>query len=353
MKHKIQIPKTMTLMLVFFTFVVMFITMSFMGLMMFLYLSFKYQTFIEIPDFTRPIPMLVIVSTIVGVALTAFLSRIPLKPIRQLISAMDQLANGDFSVRIHLDHTDELEQLSRSFNRMAEELGNTELLRSDFINNFSHEFKTPIVSLRGFAKILKNNTLTDEERHEYLDIIISESNRLAQLSANVLNLSKVENLSIVTENEAFDLAEQIRRTILLLEPKWSRKNLDLIIDLDDITFYGNSSLLDQVWINLIDNAVKFSLDHSKIKIQLKQEEGFIVFRAIDNGYGMNADTREHIFDRFYQGDPSHAMEGNGIGLTVVQKIVALCKGTITVESEIGVGSIFTVRLPSKGGNCTG
>ena len=180
---------TMTLILTAGIFLIMLTVMTLQGFLMYLYWRIFYQADIPIPQFWRPIPLLAVLSAVVGAGLTLLLSRIPLKPIRDLIEAINQLADGNFKVRIHLDLNREFERLSESFNRMAQELENTELLRSDFINNFSHEFKTPIVSLRGFAKILKNDSLTKEERDEYLDIIISESNRLSQLSTNVLNLS--------------------------------------------------------------------------------------------------------------------------------------------------------------------
>lgn len=346
MKHHSHKPLgTMSLILTAGIFLIMLTVMTLQGFLMYLYWRIFFQADIPIPQFWRPIPLLAIVSAVVGAALTLFFSRIPLKPIRDLIEAINQLAEGNFKVRIHLDLTQEFIRLSESFNRMAQELENTELLRSDFINNFSHEFKTPIVSLRGFAKILRHNTLTQEERDEYLDIIISESNRLAQLSTNVLNLSKIEKMSILSDMETFDLSEEVRQSILLLESKWQKKELELIIDMDDLEYCGNKALLNQVWINLIDNSVKFSPQKGKVKLKLHQKDSQIIFRILDNGCGMNEEMKNHIFDRFYQGDGSHATEGNGIGLTIVDKIVRLHKGTITVDSEAGIGTTFTVILP--------
>lgn len=335
----------MTLILTAGIFLIMLTVMTLQGFMMYLYWRIVYQANIPVPQFWRPIPLLAVISAIVGAGLTLFLSRIPLKPIRRLIEAINQLAEGNFKVRIHLDLTQEFVRLSESFNRMAQELENTELLRSDFINNFSHEFKTPIVSLRGFAKILKNNDLTLEERNEYLDIIINESNRLAQLSTNVLNLSKIEKMNILSDMENFDLSEEIRQSILLLESKWQKKELELIIDMDELTYHGNKALLNQAWINLIDNAIKFSPQRGKVKLKLHIKESQVVFRILDNGCGMDEETRRHIFDRFYQGDGSHTTEGNGIGLTVVEKIVRLHRGDIQVDSEAGIGTTFTVTLP--------
>lgn len=336
---------TMTLILTAGIFLIMLTVMTLQGFLMYLYWKILYQADIPIPQFWRPIPLLAVLSAVVGAGLTLLLSRIPLKPIRDLIEAINQLADGNFKVRIHLDLNREFERLSESFNRMAQELENTELLRSDFINNFSHEFKTPIVSLRGFAKILKNDRLTKEERDEYLDIIISESNRLSQLSTNVLNLSKIEKMSILSDMESFDLSEEVRQSVLLLESKWQKKDLELFIDMDELEYRGNKALLNQVWINLIDNAIKFSPQNGKIKLKLHRKKDQVVFQILDNGCGIDEETKNHIFDRFYQGDSSHTAEGNGIGLTVVEKIVHLHKGQIRVVSEAGIGTTFTVNLP--------
>ena len=347
MKHKLKHKPlgTITLVLSLIIFVIMFAVMTLQGALMYLYLKIWYQADIPMPQFWRPIPFIILVSALVGMALTILASRIPLRPIRDLIEAINQLAHGNFHVRVHLDLTQEFVRLSESFNSMAQELENTELLRSDFINNFSHEFKTPIVSLRGFAKILKNDGLTKEERDEYLDIIISESNRLSQLSTNVLNLSKIEKMSILSDMESFDLSEEVRQSVLLLESKWQKKQLELFIDLDELEYRGNKALLNQVWINLIDNAIKFSPQNGKIKLKLHKKKDQVVFQILDNGCGMDEETKNHIFDRFYQGDSSHTAEGNGIGLTVVEKIVHLHKGQIRVISEAGIGTTFTVNLP--------
>lgn len=337
--------RTISLIFTVSIFLIMLTIMSLQGLLMYAYWRFWLQVNVPVPQLWRPIPLLAVLSAFVGTGLAILVSRIPLKPIRLLIEAINQLAQGNFHVRIHLDTTEEFVRLSESFNRMAQELENTELLRSDFINNFSHEFKTPIVSLRGFAKLLKSPDLTPTERNEYLDIIIHESNRLAQLSSNVLNLSKIENLSILSDMKSFNLSEEIRQSVLLLESKWQKKELSLIIDMDELDYYGNKSLLNQVWINLIDNAIKFSPEKGKIRLKLQKQMDKMVFQIMDNGCGMSRETEERIFERFYQGDTSHTEEGNGLGLTVVKKIVELHGGRITVRSEDGFGSTFTVILP--------
>lgn len=281
---------------------------------------------------------------LLGTSLTAFLSKKALNPIRTVIDATHKVADGDFTVQVNIKGIGELEELSQSFNKMTQELSGIETLRSDFVNNFSHEFKTPIVSLRGFAKLLKENNLTEEERQEYLDIIITESERLAALSTNVLALSKYENLEIITDKAPFRLDEQIRKTIVLMEPKWAAKEININVELDEVTYSGNEDLTQQIWLNLLDNAIKFSNGGGLIQIALTKTKEEICFIIQDNGSGMDEHTKAHLFDKFYQGDTSHSKSGNGLGLALVKRIVQLCHGEIYVESEKDCGSIFIVRI---------
>ena len=239
-------------------------------------------------------------------------------------------------------------ELAGSFNDMAAELGSLELFRKDFINNFSHEFKTPIVSIRGFAKQLEREDLTDEQRREYLAIIVSESDRLANMASNVLLLSKLENQTIVTDKARFPLDEQLRRAILLLEKQWSEKALELDLDLEAVEYYGNEEMLNHVWVNLLGNAVKFSPVGAPLSVRLWRENGVAMVRVRDAGPGMDEATRRRVFEKFYQGDTAHATEGNGLGLALVRRIVDLCGGEVTVESAPGAGAAFTVRLPLEG-----
>ena len=291
----------------------------------------------------------IVVSAAIGLLFAKLFSNPPLKPFRQLIDAIDRLARGDFSVRIHMNsplYPYEFVQLTDSFNKMAEELGNTEILRTDFIHNFSHEFKTPINSMRGFAKLLQTGNCTPEEQQEYLSILVKESERLSSLATNVLNLTKIESQSIPMDVHEYNLAEQLRHTLLLLEPKWSAKDLELKLDIPDQLLYSaNEDLLGQVWLNLLDNAVKFSPDGGSLSVHLYEQPGAVCCSIADQGIGMDAATQAHIFDKFYQGDTSHATEGNGIGLAIVQKIVTLYHGSIGVQSAPGEGSAFTVSLP--------
>ncbi len=293
------------------------------------------------------IVIVLISSVIVGTIVSLIIGKIPLRPIRKVIASTNQLANGDFSARLDISHPPEFHELADSFNRMAEELGGIELLRKDFVNNFSHEFKTPIVSIKGFAEMLKYNDLTPEERDEYLDIVINESGRLAALATNVLNLSKVENQSILSEKHLFNLGEQVRRSILLLEPKWEQKKLSFSADILDVRCVGNEELLSQVWLNLIDNAVKFTTEGGKISVTLRPEKDRVKFVIRDSAAGISPDSMARIFDKFYQADESHATEGNGLGLTLAEKIIKLHGGDIECKSKRGEGTEFTVTLPLK------
>lgn len=294
-----------------------------------------------------PIFVLLIISVLVGTVVSFMISRFPLKPLRRVIDATNRLASGDFSVRLRLSGPSSFGEVERSFNRMAEELGSIEMLRADFVDHFSHEFKTPIVSIKGFAEELKHDDLTPEQRNEYLDIIIHESSRLSQLATNVLNLSRVEKQTILANRERFDLTEQVRRCVLLFENKWEQRKLNLNVELDEATIEGDEELLSQVWLNLIDNAVKFTPEGGCVDIRLQKGESSVVFQIRDDGYGISEEIQRHIFDKFYQGDASHTVSGNGLGLSIARRIVALHNGDIRCKSQEGAGTEFTVELPYR------
>lgn len=278
--------------------------------------------------------------------LAASMGRSKLKPINDLVDAMREVSQGDFSVRVDAeDVSGDMGRLVSSFNDMASELGGLELFRKDFINNFSHEFKTPIVSIKGFARQLEREDLTDEQRREYLDIIISESDRLANMSGNVLLLSKLENQNIVTDKTVYRLDEQLRKCILIMEKQWTAKNLDLDLDMEELAFKGNEEMVQHVWVNLLGNAIKFSPQDGTLGVTLRREGDWAVVSVRDAGPGMDDATRRRIFEKFYQGDTAHASEGNGLGLSLVKRIVDLCQGSVEVDSAPGRGSTFTVRLP--------
>lgn len=287
-------------------------------------------------------------SVILGAILSAVTSRFPLKPVNAIINAMNRLASGDYKTRLHFGnhlgkHPTAVE-ISHSFNNLAEELEKTEILRSDFINNFSHEFKTPIVSIAGFAKLLKHGDLTEEQKAEYIDIIEEESLRLSAMATNVLNLTKVENQTILTGVTEYNLSEQLRNCVLLLENNWSKKNITPELDFGEHFINANEEMLKQVWINLIDNAVKFGDEDTPVRISITETENNLFVSVSDTGVEIPSELKEKIFRKFYQADESHSSEGNGVGLAVVKAIVKLHNGDINVSSG-NRRTVFTVSLP--------
>lgn len=302
----------------------------------------------DVPRVKHLIINMMTASVLLGSVLTTVTSRIPLKPVNSFINAMNRLASGDYKTRLHFGkHFDKhptAKELMESFNHMAEELERTEMLRSDFINNFSHEFKTPIVSIAGFAKLLKQGNLTEEQKMDYINIIEEESLRLAAMATNVLNLTKVENQTILTGVSEFNLSEQIRNCVLLLENKWSKKNIELDINFDEHIVYANEEMLKEVWINLLDNAIKYSDDGGTVRIDITEMESRLLVSISDTGEEIPEGAKERIFRKFYQVDESHSSVGNGIGLAIVKKILDLHGGDITVSSG-NRKTVFTVSLP--------
>ena len=291
-----------------------------------------------------------LISVPIGALVSVAMVKFPLKPVRNLIDGMDALAAGDFKIRMNagsiMRRYPAFRDVSDSFNKMAEELESTEMLRSDFINNFSHEFKTPIVSIAGFAKLLKRGNLTQEQQQEYLSIIEEESMRLSYMATNVLSLTKVENQTILTDVTEFNLSEQIRSCILMLERKWDSKNLDLQLEFGEHQVQANEELLKQVWINLLDNAIKFTPDGHTVQVRVSENEESLMVAIMNTGSEISPEAQKKIFHKFYQADQSHATQGNGVGLAVVKRIVELHGGDISVSSENEV-TVFTVRLPKE------
>ena len=287
------------------------------------------------------------VSVVISTAITFFVGRWILSPILKISSASALIAKGNFD--IHLDEDSKIEEVQitfQNFNNMVRELGAIETLRNDFIANVSHEFKTPLNAIEGYATLLQDPELSDAERREYIDKILFSTGRLSTLTGNILLLSKVENQSIPNEKFPYQLDEQLRQCLVMLEPKWGEKDLELDVELDEVCINGCESLLMQVWTNLIGNAIKFSPAGSRISIRLSDDRnGSATVLVRDEGIGMSRETMLHIFVKFYQGDTSRRSEGNGLGLALVKKIVDLCGGTISVTSAEGEGSTFRVTLP--------
>lgn len=289
----------------------------------------------------------IIASTIVCIVLFIPISRFIFKPIQHLSNSADEIAKGNFDVRVDAKKGPrEFRELYESFNNMAEQLGQIEMFRRDFINDFSHEFKTPIVSIRGFARQLERDpALSEEKKREYIAIIAAEAERLSNMSGNVLLLSKLENQSYVTECATIDLDEQIRQCILVLERMWSGKNIEFDIDLEPLKYESNDEMLRQMWINLLSNAIKFTRDGGRISVSAKKTDSCINVKIADTGCGMDEEVVARIFDKFYQEDSSRSTEGNGLGLPLVKRIAELCDADIEVKSKKGEGTEVTVSLP--------
>lgn len=273
----------------------------------------------------------------------------PVKIINMFIEGMNHLSNGDFSYRITDDSLlKDSKPLIKSFNNMAEELENTDSLRSEFVNDISHEFKTPIVSIKGFAKLIKYADLSEEKRREYAGIIVEESDRLSRMSENILNLTRIENQTILTGTEEYNLSEQIRQCILELEKKWTEKNIEMMPDFGEYNIVANKEMLREVWINLIDNAVKFSDENEEIRITISKvnsggSDGLEI-KISDRGVKIKEEDLSRIFRKFYQADKSRFSDGTGTGLSVCKKIIELHNGKIWAKSNDSV-TLMTVFLP--------
>ncbi len=307
-------------------------------------LNRRFGVWLGIPYMLR----VLLISILSGAAIAVGLSKIFVSPMMKLGDAMRKVAGGDFTVR--LDCTSKIRDVREvygSFNTMVKELGNTETLQTDFVSNVSHEFKTPINAIEGYASLLQDSQLTDEQKNAYIDKIIFNTRRLSDLVGNILLLSKVNNQTISLKASTFRLDEQVRQSILALESKWEKKEIEFDIDLDEIEHTGYENLLSHVWLNLIDNAVKFSPQNGQIRIRLKQLAGSVTFSIWDNGLPIPEADIDRIFNKFYQGDNSHASEGNGLGLALVRKIVAAAHGTINVTSSEDAGTEFVVALLSS------
>ena len=267
------------------------------------------------------------------------------RPITRILDATKKIRQGDFSVRIPSQGISEFDIIIDDINSMTEELSGIETLRSDFISNVSHELKTPLAVIQNYSAMLQNPNLTQNERDEYVKVLLSTSRRLSNLITNILKLNKLENQQIFPNSKKYDLSEQLCECLLGFEISIEEKELNVETDIDlDIYINSDSELLALVWNNVISNAVKFTDKGGKITVSLKKENNFAVVKISDTGCGISPETGKHIFEKFYQGDKSHAMQGNGLGLALVKRIIDIVQGEIELTSEVGKGSIFTVKL---------
>jgi len=304
----------------------------------------RYELFDEFHRIRNITGATFLISAIAGTIIILFVVRGIVEPIQRLSKASKEVAKGNFDIEVQVRSRDEIGQLTSDFNLMTKELKNIDILRKDFVTNVSHEFKTPITSIRGFAKLIRDGKLTNEQLIEYSDIIVDESQRLSLLSSNLLKLSELDSKIIRDEAVSFSLDEQIRKTILILEVQWSTKDIEFDINLEEILITGDEHLLQEVWLNLIQNAIKFSNQNGKIKVNLFRDHDVIKVVIVDNGIGISSEDKKRIFERFYKGDKSRSKDGNGLGLVIVERIVKLSNGKVYVESELGTGTTVTVEL---------
>lgn len=275
------------------------------------------------------------------------------EPMHKLAEATSRVANGDFSVYVPALHTqdkwDYLDVMIMDFNKMVEELGSIETLKTDFVSNVSHEMKTPIAIVKNYAELLEAEYVPEERRKEYAESIEGAAVRLSNLISNILRLNKLENQRISLEVETYDVCRQLCECILQFEEVWEEKEIKLETEIADVAMVeADESLLELVWNNLLSNALKYTEQGGNVTVRQTTEEGFVKISVSDTGCGMDDDILNHIFDKFYQGDTSHSKEGNGLGLALVKRVLELMDGDIQVFSEPGKGSTFLVALPAAG-----
>lgn len=295
-------------------------------------------------DSIRAIGMFFPMSLIMG-SISYFSAKALYRYISKLILVISKVSSGDFNIHLDPNKAGPLKDVYINFNKMVTELQSVQTLRNDFINNFSHEFKTPITSINGFAKLLLEESVSEEDKVSYLKIIAHESERLASLANSSLLLSKLESQQFIVDKKTYYLDEQIKQCAIILSTEWTKKEIEFSADLEHIQYYGNSDLMQHVWINLITNAIKFTPEHGEISLTLKKENDFIKIIISDTGKGISKEDIDQILVKYYQGDSSHLNEGLGLGLSIVNRIVELCDGKIEVKSIIHEGSTFTVYLP--------
>ena len=291
---------------------------------------------------------LVATCLLIGILVTGLLSKYFFDPIKKLRVAMDQVAEGDFSIRLEEKSTSkEIMEIYTGFNLMAQELSTTEILQTDFVSNVSHEFKTPINAIEGYSTLLQGSENLDGDQREYVDKIQLNTRRLSSLVGSILLLSKLENQQIPTNQRSYRLDEQIRQSVVALETAWVQKDIELDVELERVSYVGNEPMMRHVWDNLISNAVKFSPQGGIVKLRLTRKLRKLIVTVEDQGAGLSGEAQKHIFDKFYQGDSSHKQEGNGLGLSLVKRILTIEKGQIAAENIPEGGCRFTVTLRAK------
>lgn len=303
--------------------------------------------FIVAAPHRAPLFIFALGSLLLGTVIAVCVGKRIVRPVQNLGNAFDALSQGNFDVKIsENEKIAEIREMAQRFNAMTYDLSHIETLRSDFVANVSHEFKTPIAAIEGYATLLQNPGLPPEKHDHYVEKILENARRLGNMSGNILLLSRLENQQILPDQTEYRLDEQIRQCILMLENKWTEKEIELDIELEKVVYFGSQGLLEQVWLNLLDNGIKHSPVGGCISVKMERDNERILVSVADRGDGMTEEVQKHIFEKFYQGDPSRKSEGNGLGLALVKRILDLCKGKITVHSAPAKGSEFLVELPN-------
>lgn len=292
--------------------------------------------------------MLFFMGAVVGVTATLFSRRFN-KLVSGLTEGLTAVAGGDFSRQLDPEKGGPLKQAYEDFNKMCGELQSVQTLRTDFIDNFSHEFKTSITAVKGFAELLREEGVSPEEKEQYIQIIIDESSRLADLANSALLLSGLESQQYISGKEVYLLDEQIKRCAILLSSAWEEKKIAFSAELESVRYYGNEELMRHVWLNLLGDAVKYTPEGGEIGIALQAGPEEVTVRVTDTGVGMSEEVQAHVFDKYYQGEAGKRGKGLGLGLAIVHRIVELCGGRIEVSSVEEQGSVFTVTLPLEDG----
>lgn len=286
-------------------------------------------------------------SNFIGILTSMLISKKQIRTVINISNAPKEVTKGNFDIKLDENiKAAEINTIVCNFNKMIKELKNTELFRNDFIENVSHEFKTPLSAIEGYATLLQKKDLSKDKQIEYTKKILFNTKCLSSLTSNILLLSRLENQEIEVTKENYSLNEQIREILLLFEPQWTNKNLELDIELESIDYFGNKELLAQVWQNIIGNAIKFVPDNGKIRIVLLREKNTIKVLIVDNGIVMNSNVIQRIYEKFYQGDESHSTSGKGLGLALSKRIIDLHNGNIQVSSKEGKGTTFSIILPA-------
>lgn len=299
----------------------------------------------NVGSFVIPIAIMPIIAVVIT-GIIVWINNENNKLAGKFIVAFEKVSRGEYGYRLEVPAKGRFKELFENFNKMSAELASVQTLKDGFVHDFSHEFKTPIASINGFANLLLEGGLSEEEQRQYLGIIARESERLSALAENTLMINRLENQQFVGEAETYRLDTQLKDCIILLERQWTEKGIDIFSELEPAEYRGNAQLMQQVWLNIINNAVKFTPRGGKIGVKLVREGGGLKVSISDTGIGMSEEVAAHVFDKYYQGDRSRSTAGNGLGLSIARRIVTLAGGDISVRSRPGEGSTFTVTLPA-------